>query len=136
MDETVIVLMLKNTLTGFLDKEIGFLKILENEDFITNTFVQEENGKFFVHLKLSTSRDVEEWEFSAIYDYYDLDCFGNQIIEIKEDEDCFNPTWEIIMNFSENMELLGEEVGKILDIHKNELLSVYKVIEENKNEYL
>lgn len=136
MDETVIVLMLKDNSTGFLDKEVGFLKISENENLITNSFVEQKNEIFFIHLKITTERDVEDWEFSAIYDYYDADCFSNQIVSIKEEEDCFNPTWELIINFNENMDLLGQEVEKLLNIHKNELLSVYKMAQENKEAYL
>ena len=38
MDDTVIVIMLKDKETGFLDKELGCYKIDKNDAFIYNTF--------------------------------------------------------------------------------------------------
>lgn len=135
--ETVVVIMLKDAKTGFLDKELASLTISENEELIVNLFVLEdsETKKLKTHIKLSTERDVEDWEYSAIFDYYDTDIFKEYAENAIEEENYYNPAWEIIFNYKDNIDELEEIIIKILSIHKNELNEVYEIIKEKESEY-
>ena len=135
MEDTVIVIMLEDKQTGVLDKELGFYKISLHDDILVNAYAVESEGEILTHIKLSTDRDVEDWEFSPIYDNYDANIFGDEIMQMKEIEDCFNPTWELTFHFTENIEQMEQQLNKILTIHKKELQDIYAVIQENKEFY-
>lgn len=130
MEETVIVIMLKNKDTGFLEKELGTLDITQNEDYIVNIYVMDNK----LYIRLSTGRDVEDWEYSAIYDYYDADCFKD-IADVVECDDDFNPVWEICTDFYENLSVTEQLVNKILEIHTKELSDVFETIADKEREY-
>ncbi|MGL4790233.1 MAG: DUF6762 family protein, partial [Anaerotignaceae bacterium] len=110
MDETSIVIMVKDIETGFLEKELGSFKITEYENLIYNTFAVEENGKMQVFMKITTDRDVEDWEFDAIYDYYDSETILPLVTSISEEVDCFNPTWLISFDYDENVPVLEKKI--------------------------
>ncbi len=132
MEETVIVIMLKNKATGFLEKELATLDITENADYIVNIFATEEEEGMKLHIKLSTAKDVEDWEYSAIYDYYDMECFKGKA-EITEADDDYDPVWEAVIDYSEAD--LEERVAEILEIHKNEIEDVFDTIKDKESEY-
>ena len=134
--DTVIVIMQKDVETGFLDKELASLTITENENLIVNLFAQkEENEKLKMHIKLSTDKDVSDWEYSTIFDYYDIDIFKDYVEIITEEEDYYNPTWEIIFEYIDDIVELEEKIIKILSIHKAELEEVYETIKDKESEY-
>jgi len=136
MDETVIVIMLKDKETGFLDKELGSYKIESNENMIYNTFASEkEDGTYEVTMKLTCDRDVEDWEFEAIYDYYDSETLMPAVTSIIEEEDCFNPTWSVTFDFIENVEEMESKISYVLNLHVQELNSVYEAIADKRDEY-
>lgn len=134
--DTVIVIMQKDKETGFLDKELASLTINENESFIVNLFVMEnDNNEPEMHLKLSTEKDVDDWEFSAIFDYYDTDIYSENVKEVLEIDDTYNPTWEFIFDYSNEINEIEEKIIKILSMHKTELEDVYETIKDKESEY-
>ncbi|MDD3570312.1 MAG: hypothetical protein PHY44_04355 [Lachnospiraceae bacterium] len=135
MEETVIVIMLKDSKTGFLEKELGCYKITENENLIYNTYAFEDDGKTKVCMKITTDREVEDWEFEAIYDYYDCETILPFVTSIEEDIDCYNPTWCITFDFVNNIEEMEEKIDKIINLHQQELQSVYEAISDKRDEY-
>lgn len=136
MEETFIVLMLRNEKTGFLEKELNSYKIDEEENTIVNMYAKEENNAYVVHLKLSTPREVEDWEFDAIYDYYDGSLFDKLISDFFEVEDCYNPTWELVFEYIEDDNHMLEKINDILQIHKSEILDVLEEIKLHREEYI
>lgn len=135
MEDTYLVLMLKDKKTGFLDKELNAYKILENEDLIVNIFATEEENNLIVHLKITTDRDCLDWEFDAIYDYYDNEIFSDMILSFEEVTEVYNPTFELTFKYLENDIDMEEFIQKILNIHKTELLDVYNTIKEKEGDY-
>lgn len=134
MEDTIIVIMLKNKNTGFLEKELASLDLTENVEYIVNIFaVDEEDGRK-LHIKLSTERNVEDWEYSAIYDYYDPECFDDKAVVIDADDD-YNPVWELIIDYNEDISVLEEEVAELLEIHKREIEDVFETIKDKESEY-
>lgn len=134
MEETVIVIMLRNRTTGFLEKELAALDITENADYIVNIYASEEEGGMKLHIKLSTARDVEDWEYDAIYDYYDTEVFKD-IAHIEEADDDYNPVWEAVTDYSDNISETEKRVTEILAIHKREIDDVYETIKDKESEY-
>ncbi len=133
MEETVIVIMLKNKSTGFLEKELISLDITENVDYMVNIFATEEEG-MKLHIKLSTAKDVADWEYNAIYDYYDTDVFKG-IADISEADDDYNPVWEAVTDYSDDAEVTAKKVAEILAVHKKEIEDVYETIKDKESEY-
>ena len=133
--ETVFVIMLKNKETGFLEKELGSLNINKNDEDIVNLFVLKEDDGKKLHLRISTDRDVEDWEYGAIFDNYNYDSYGDNVIEIDEIDNDYNPVWEIVIDYDDNLSVVEERVAEILDIHSNELKRVYEEIKDKESEY-
>lgn len=133
--ETVFVIMLKNKETGFLEKELGSLNINKNDEYIVNLFVLKEDDGEKLHLRISTDRDVEDWEYGAIFDNYNYDSYGDNVIEIDEIDNDYNPVWEIVIDYDDNLSVVEERVAEILDIHSNELKRVYEEKKDKESEY-
>ncbi len=135
MDESVIVIMLKDKETGFLDKELGCYKVPEYENLIYNTYAVDDNGKIKVFMKITTDRDVSDWEFEAVYDYYDTETILPFVTSIAEEEDCYNPTWIVSFDFVDDIDFMEEKISEILKAHHEELISVYETISDKRDEY-
>lgn len=133
--DTLIVIMLKNKSTGFIEKEIGSYNVYENENLIVNAYALQNDNNYKVYFKISTDKDVEDWEFNAIYDYYDDTKIKTLVDTITEIEDCYNPTWEVTFDFINSHSDMQNKINDILNCHKLELLDVYNVIKDKKEEY-
>lgn len=134
--DTVVVIMLKDKTTGFLDKELCSLSLNKNEEYIINIFVtEEENSDRLLHLRLSTERDVEDWEYSAIFDYYDTERFKGKTVNFFEIEDYYNPAWELVLEYSGEAAAAEAAVSELLELHRTELEDVYRVIADKESEY-
>ena len=134
MEETVIVIMQKNKTTGFLESELGSYSVA-CENLIYNIFALEADFKTNVHMRLTTERDLADWEFSAVLDYYDTEVLLEVCDLVIEDDSGYNPIWEVVFEFSQNQEVMQEKISQILKVHKSELDSVYEAIKELEKEY-
>ena len=134
MNETVIVVMLKDAATGFLEKELGTYSVT-HENLIHNIFALEAGPNTNVHIRLTTERDLADWEFSAVFDYYDTEPLIGACALVAEDESGYNPMWEVVFEFSENQVLMQERLSHILNLHMNELNSVYEAIKDLQEDY-
>lgn len=135
MESFALVLMQKNKETLEIEKEIGSYTISSNLDLIDGIHMTCEEEKNIVHLKLSTEKDVEDWEFSAILDYYDDEVLNGMVLSIKEIEDAYNPTWEVTFEFVDSQDGMQSKIESILDKHKKELDDVYAEIKDREEEY-
>ena len=135
MDDTFIVIMLKDNETGFLEKELGCYAVEDSYGLIYNTYAVEENGEINVYMRLPCERDVEDWEYDAIFDYYDTDTVLEAVSSVCEEDGEYNPMWIVKFEFSEDTELMESKIKKLLDLHKKELDSVYETIADKKDEY-
>ena len=108
MDETLIVIMEKNKETGFLEKELGSYAVSDElQVYLYNTYAEsDESGSFTVFMKLTCPSEVEDWEYSAIFDYYDTETFSPFVSSIIEDDDNYNPTWIVSFDFSEDISVM------------------------------
>ncbi|MBP2028840.1 putative SAM-dependent methyltransferase [Acetoanaerobium pronyense] len=138
MEPFAVIIMKKDAETGFLDKEVGSYMIKEHGDYIDSIYVLEQDGKNIAHMRVSTDFDVQDWQYSAIYDYYDEDKVKalEDVLSIEAIEEEFNPLWEIRFVLPEIEEAAEEMMVRILASHKNELDEVLKEIKDKEEEYL
>lgn len=134
-DDTFIVIMLKDNGTGFLEKELGSYAVDDRYGLIYNTYASEQDGQLYVYMKLSCGRDVEDWEYDAIFDYYDSQTVMDAAISVKEEDGEYNPMWVVKFAFEEDIAKMEEHIEKLLALHKKELDSVYETIADKRDEY-
>jgi len=140
-EEAQLVIMLRNEKSGFLETEyaaISLAELDELESLLVNVFAVQNGEDTFIHMKLSTDRDVADWEFEAIYDYYDTELFSGYVVSIQELEDVVNPTWELVLaapSDEPNMSELAAKVRELLEVHQRELADVHQAIAGKESEY-
>ncbi len=135
IDETFIVIMLKDKETGFLEKELGSYAVDDKDGLIYNTYAVEEDGKLNVYVRLTCSRDVEDWEYDAVFDYYDPQTVMEVADSVEEEDGEYNPMWIVKFPFDEDTDVMEEKMERLLALHKKELDSVYETIADKKDEY-
>ena len=135
MDETVIVIMLKDNDTGFLEKELGSYSLSENAGMIYNIYGEDTEDGRRVVLRLTCDREVEDWEYDAIFDYYDTEALVGVSTNVTEEDGHYNPIWVVQFPYSDVHEEMENTITNILDTHKKELLSVYDAIADKKDDY-
>ncbi len=133
MEETIYVIMLKNSKTGFLEKELSSITLSENDEYMVNLFVTENDGKRALNLRLSTGRDVEDWEYDAIYDYYDPTALEETGAEVTEMTDDYDPVWLVTLPYDEGN--AQATVENVLKLHSAELKDVFETIADKRSEY-
>lgn len=135
MDDTVIVIMLKNNSTGFLEKELGSFSFSENAQMIDTIYAEDGAEGRQVVMRLTCDREIEDWEFDAIFDYYDTEALSAVANRVEEEDGHFNPTWLVQFSYSDVQSEMETNISNILEIHKKELLSVYDAIADKKDDY-
>lgn len=133
MEETVIVIMLKDAETGFLEKELGAYSISENGELIFNIYAEGEEKK--VVLRLTCEKELQDWEYDAVYDYYDTETVGALVDSMEEEDGHYDPVWVVTFPFAEEQDVMEQKLTDILDAHKEELLSVYEAIKDKEDDY-
>lgn len=135
MESFALILMQKNKETSEIEKEIGSYTVSSNLDLINGIHMTCEDEKNIVHLKITTEKDVKDWEFSAILDYYDDEVLNDLALAVKEIEDAYNPTWEVDFEFVDSQDGMKSKIESILDKHRKELDEVYAEIKDKEEEY-
>ena len=132
MDFSSLVLMEKDKETGFVTKELGSFEVEEGALYVVKLYVIDN----VVNLYFDTNKDVEEWEYSAIFDLFNQEAFVEAGFEIEEDEEEYNPTYILKMAYIDDYSQMKESLNKALSIIKAEMENVFEAIkgkeEENK----
>lgn len=131
MDFSSLVLMEKDKETGFITKELGSFEVNEGALYVRKLFVVDN----IANLYFDTNKDVEEWEYSAIYDLFNKDVFIENGFEIDEDLDEYNPTFILKFKYSDEYIDMKEMIDKAVELISNEMSNVFKNIEGKEDEY-
>ena len=131
MDFSSLVLMEKDKETGFITKELGSFEVNEGALYVRKLFVIDN----IVNLYFDTNKDVEEWEYSAIYDLFNKDIFIENGFEIDEDLDEYNPTFILKFKYSDEYIDMKEMIDKAVNLISKEMDNVFKNIEGKEEEY-
>lgn len=131
MDFSALVLMEKDKETGHLIKEIGSYSVNEGAIYVNKLYMI--NGD--VNLYFQTNRDVEDWEYSAIYDLFNVEEFEKLGYSIEELDDQFNPTWMISFPFDEEHEEMRAILNELCTLIKENIEKVFENIKDKREAY-
>ena len=131
MDYSSLILMERDNETGFVTKELGSYKVSEGAEYIKGFYVKGES----VYIKFDTNKDVEEWEYSAIYDVFNMELFENEGFEIEEVDDEYNPTFLINFKYKDDHEYIEEKLSLSIELIEEAMEKAFNDIEGKEEEY-
>lgn len=131
MQFSSLVLMERDKETNQFVRELGSYETGEGAEFVTKLYY---DGQL-INLFFDTQVDVEEWEFTAIYDYFDEEIFTSKGYSIEAVDDEYNPTWVIKFKYSEEHMVVREAIIEICELIKQEINKVLVKIKEKEEEY-
>ena len=132
MDFSSLVLMEKDKDTGFITKELGSFQVSEGALYVKKLFVVNE----VVNLYFDTNKDVEEWEYSAIYDLFSIKRFEEEGFRIEEELDEYNPTFILKFPYKEEHLEMKDVLDKVVELINEEMEKVFLAIEGKEEEYI
>ncbi len=131
MDFSAVVLMEREKETNFLVKELGSYEVHDGAEYITKLFYDGEK----VNLYFDTNKEVEDWEFSAIYDLFDENAFSGVVSSLEVYDEEFNPTWIVTFDYDEDHGVFAERLNDICLVIEGAMEKVFKDIEGKEAEY-
>lgn len=132
MDFSSIVLIEKDSETGFIKKELGSFEVSEGGLHVKKFYVLDG----IVHMYFDTNKNVEEWEYSAIYDLFNTDSFSEKGYEIEEDLDEYDPTYIIKFKYEDDYDFMKEKVEECINLIEKEMNKVWENIKDKKEDYI
>ena len=132
MDFSSLVLMEKDKETGFITKELGSFEVNEGALYVKKLFVLDNE----VNLYFDTNKDVEEWEYSAIYDLFSIKRFEEEGFKIEEELDEYNPTFILKFPYKEEHLEMKDVLDKAVELINEEMEKVFLAIEGKEEEYI
>ena len=131
MDYSSLILMERDNETGFVTKELGSYKVSEGAEYIKGFYVKGDS----VYIKFDTNKDVEEWEYSAIYDVFNMELFENEGFEIEEVEDEYNPTFLINFKYKDDHDYIEEKLSLSIELIEEAMEKAFNDNEGKEEEY-
>lgn len=131
MDYSSLILMEKDKETGFVVKEIGSYNVSEGAEYIKSFYVLDDK----VYIKFDTNKDVEEWEYSAIYDVFNAELFENEGFEIEEVDDEYNPTFLINFTYKDDHQYIEEKLSLAIELIEEAMEKAFNDIEGKEEDY-
>jgi hypothetical protein len=131
MEFSSLVLMEKDKETNFIVKELGSYEVGEGAEHITKMFYDGEK----VNIYFDTKQDVEDWEYSAIFDLFDEEEFVKLGYSIEQVDDEFNPTWLVKFDFIEEHTTMADKLNELCALIGVSVTKVFDDIKGKEEEY-
>ena len=131
MDFSSLVLMEKDKETGFIKKELGSFEVSEGAIYVKKLYMLDD----IVYMYFDTNKDVEEWEYSAIYDLFNVEPFEEKGYEVTEDLDEYNPTYIINFKYEDDYDVMKEKINECISLITQEMDAVFEAIKGKEAEY-
>ena len=131
MDFSSLVLIEKDKETGFIKEELGSFEVNEGGLYVKKLYVLDGT----VYMYFDTNKNVEEWEYSAIYDLFNSEAFREKGYEIDEDLDEYNPTYVVTFEYEDDYEKVKEKIQECIAIIVQEMETVFEAIKNKEDEY-
>ena len=131
MDFSSLVLMEKDKETGFIKRELGSFAVNEGALFVKKLYVLDE----IVNMYFDTNKNVEEWEYSAIYDLFNSNAFTEIGYEIEEDLEEYNPSYIIKFKYEDDYDVMKKKIQEVVAIIDAEMNLVFEAIQGKEAEY-
>lgn len=112
-------------------KEMGSYEIEEGGSYITRLYY---DGKDVI-IHFGIAKEVEDWEFSAIFDLFKKEAFIEKGFGIEDMDEDYNPAWLISFPYLEDREELEEKLNEAGSLIEEKIDEVLKDIEGKEEEY-
>ena len=129
-----VILMLKKD--GVIEKELSTVKIEKNGELLRNMFVTEDGGELTARMFVTVWGKLADWEFEAVYDFYDMEVFDGLGLAVSEAPGDVNPVWEIAFPYIDDPDRLSAKAEGILNLHKREISGVLEAIKDAEGDYV
>lgn len=131
MDFSSLVLMEKDKNTGFMTKELGSYEVGEGAEYIRKMFYDGDK----INVYFDTNRDVEDWEYSAVFDLFNEDKFIEQEYSIEQIDDEYNPTWLVKFDYNEEHSIVLSKLNNLCSLIKTHIKEVFENVKGKEEEY-
>ena len=131
MQFSSLVLMEVDKDTNQFVKELGSYEASEGAEFVTKLNYYGE----LINLFFDTQVDVEEWQYTAIYDCFNEEAFRQKGYSIAAVDDEYNPTWLVKFKYSDDHMVVREAIIEVCELIKQELKQVFESIKGKEAEY-
>lgn len=131
MNFSSLVLIEKDRQTNQIVRELESYEVSEGVEYIKKMYY--DGNK--VNIYFDTNKDVEEWEYSAIFDLFNYDEFTKNGYNINDIDDEYNPTWLIKMDYCEEYEKMKEKIVYLCALIKKCVENVFNDIKDKKQKY-
>ncbi|MGL5084138.1 MAG: DUF6762 family protein [Clostridium sp.] len=132
MDFSSLVLMEKDKETGFISKELGSFKVSDGALYVKKLFVLDN----IINLYFDTNKDMEEWEYSAIYDVFNYSIFEEKEFSIEDCLDEFNPTFLVKFEYHEDYDVVKARLDKCVTLIEEAMEAAFKEICGKEADYI
>mgnify|MGYP004557913499 FL=1 len=131
MDFSSLVIMETDKNTGMFKGQLGSYTVGDGASFVKKLKCTDNK----VSLYFDTNKDVEEWEYSAIFDFFDKEAFESLNYVIEEIDDEYNPTWVVYFEFNEEHEKTRDVLNEICNLIDEKMKKVFEDIKGKEKEY-
>ncbi|MGV8984630.1 DUF6762 family protein [Clostridium sp.] len=131
MQFSSLVLMEIDKETNQFVKELGSFEASEGAQFVTKLNYYGES----INLYFDTQVDVEEWQYTAIYDYFNEEAFTSKGYSIEAIDDEYNPTWLVKFEYSKEHNVVSDAIIEICELIKQGLREAFEKIKGKEEEY-
>ena len=131
MNFSSLDLMEKDKESNLFVRELGSYEVSDGAEYVTKMYYDGEKVNMF----FDTNKDVEEWEYSAVFDSFDYNIFSNSGYEIEDVDDEYNPTWRLKFDYKlEHMDM-KEQINNACILVEKAVKSVFEDIKDKKSLY-
>lgn len=130
MEFSSLVLMERDENNNFI-REIESYDLCTGSQYIDKFYYKEGH----VYIYFNTGKDVKDWEYSAIYDYFNEAIFIEKGYEIRFIDDEYNPEWELKYAYLDDYQENSETFRNVSSVINDEVEKVLSIISEKFNEY-
>ncbi len=131
MNFSSLVLMEKDKEKNILTNELGSFQVGEGAEFICKLYCEEG----IVNMFFDTKSDVEEWEYTAIFDFFNESVFTSRGYTIESIDEEYNPTWKITFKYNEEYAFVHGKINELCDLIEEEMKRVLEEIQDKQEEY-
>jgi len=131
MDFSSLVLMERDSQTNSFLGELGSYEVVDGAEYITKMYY---DGSL-VNVFFDTIKDVEEWEFSAIFDLFDETPIIKEGFSLETNEDEYNPTFIVKFPYLTKHEEMEPRLQRLCTLINEQMEKVFEDIKDKEEEY-
>lgn len=133
MNFSALVLMQVDKENKFVE-EMGSYTVGDGAEYISKFYYNKDES--MVSIYFDTKKDVEEWEYTAVYELFNLGIFETKGYKIEEKDDEYNPTWILKFDYIEEYGEMVEKLNIACELIKSEIESVLEEAKNKKEDYI